>query len=75
MKLKDYEWVIYPFNDKDDPDKWDGGNHWSLLLYRKRGRKYLHFDSIKKGNEIHTRDLVAKLIDRDSFSKNVNCRE
>ena len=35
LRLKDCEWVIYPINDKDDPDKWNGGDHWSLLLYRK----------------------------------------
>ena len=27
MKLKDYELVMYPINNKVAPDKWDGGDH------------------------------------------------
>ena len=33
INQKDYEWVIYPINDKDDPEKGDGGTHWSLIVY------------------------------------------
>ena len=68
LRLKDCEWVIYPINDKNDPDKWNGGDHWSLLLYRKKGSKYMHFDSMKEGNERHAKELIASLCEGDSFN-------
>ena len=32
LNLKEHDWVIFPINDKDDPEKGDGGTHWSLIV-------------------------------------------
>ena len=51
-----------PINDKDDPEKWDGGTHWSLIVYNRRDNVYLYFDPIKGMNENHARALHLTLI-------------
>ena len=48
-KLNEYDWVMYPVNN--DAPEGNGGTHWSLLVYRKRDNKFLHFDPIKGLNK------------------------
>ena len=67
INLKDYDWVIYPINDKDDPDKGDGGTHWSLIVYNKKENVYLYFDPLKGMNIKYAKALHLNLIDANSY--------
>merc|ERR1712082_105876 len=72
LGLEKLDWVIYPVNDNEDPEKGDGGTHWSLLLYSKEENKYYHFDPIKGMNARHAKNLHIKLLDTDSYDKDGN---
>ena len=67
VNQKDYDWVIYPINDKDDPDKGDGGTHWSLIVYNKKENVYLYFDPLKGMNIKYAKALHLNLIDASSY--------
>ena len=67
MKLNEHDWVIFPINDKDDPDKGDGGTHWSLIVYNRKDNVYLYFDPIKGMNVKHARALHLNLLDSNSY--------
>ena len=62
-RLNEYDWVMYPVNN-DAPDG-NGGTHWSLLVYRKRDNKLLHFDPIKGLNKKHAIELMLKIQDEE----------
>ena len=77
LGLDELDWVLYPVNDKKNPEEGDGGSHWSLLLFSKKENKYFHFDPIKGSNERglnerHAKKLHIKLLDIDSYDKNGN---
>ena len=67
LKLKEYDWVIYPVNNNKDPEDGNGGTHWSLLVYRKIDHKYLHFDPIHRLNRSHAIELMLNTLDSKSF--------
>ena len=64
QKLNEYDWVMYPVNN--DAPEGNGGTHWSLLVYRKRDNKFLHFDPIRGLNNKHARSRTNV--------KNTRCR-
>ena len=72
MGLNECDWAIFPINDKDDPERGDGGTHWSLLVYSRKDHRYLHFDPIKGMNTKHARDLHINLLDSNSYNKDGN---
>ena len=49
---------MYPVNN--DAPEGNGGTHWSLLVYRKKDNKFLHFDPIKRMNKKHAIELMLK---------------
>ena len=59
--------MIFPINDKDDPEKGDGGTHWSLIVYNRRENVYLYFDPIKGMNAKNAKALHLNLIDYNSY--------
>ena len=61
QKLNEYDWVMYPVNN--DAPEGNGGTHWSLLVYRKKDNKFLHFDTIKGMNKKHAIELILKIQD------------
>ena len=63
QKLNEYDWVMYPVNN--DAPEGNGGTHWSLLVYRKNGNKFLHFDPIKGMNKKHAIELMLKIQDEE----------
>ena len=67
INQKDYEWVIYPINDKDDPEKGDGGTHWSLRVFNRQDNVYLYFDPLKGMNIKYAKALHLNLIDANSY--------
>ena len=67
LNLKEHDWVIFPINDKDDPEKGDGGTHWSLIVYNRTENVYLYFDPIKGMNMKHARALHLNLLDINSY--------
>ena len=69
LKLKESDWVMYPVNNNDDPDDGNGGTHWSLLVYRKKDNKYLHFDPIPMMNRNHGVKLMLSLLDCESIGR------
>ena len=71
LNLNNHEWVIYTINNNSDPEKGDGGTHWSLLIYRKKDNKYIYFDSVKEVNLRHVKELITNLaVDNESFGMN-----
>ena len=71
LNLNNHEWVIYTINNNSDPEKGDGGTHWSLLIYRKKDNKYIYFDSVKEVNLRHAKELITNLaVDNESFGMN-----
>ena len=71
LNLNNHEWVIYTINNNSDPEKGDGGTHWSLLIYRKKDNKYIYFDSVKEVNLKHAKELITNLaVDNESFGIN-----
>merc|ERR1711913_160339 len=62
-KLNEYDWVMYPVNN--DAPEGNGGTHWSLLVYRKRDNKFLHFDPIRELNNKHAVELMLKIQDAE----------
>ena len=71
LNLNNHEWVIYTINNNSDPEKGDGGTHWSLLIYRKKDNKYIYFDSVKEINLRHAKELITNLaVDNESFGMN-----
>lgn len=45
--LKTFKVVIFTVNNNDDMSKTDGGTHWSLLVYYRDTKTFVHYDSFK----------------------------
>ena len=67
INQKDYDYVFFPINDKDDPEKGDGGSHWSLILYNKKDNTYMYFDPLNGMNIKYAKALHLNLIDTTSY--------
>ena len=72
INQNDHDWVIYPINDKDDPEKGDGGSHWCLLVYNRSDNLFLYFDPIKGMNAKNAKALHLNIIDDNSYQSHDN---
>ncbi|KAI1904392.1 hypothetical protein AGOR_G00005170 [Albula goreensis] len=52
-------WVFLAVNDNSHQTA--GGSHWSLLLYRRDGNRFCHYDSQSGSNSLHARRIANKL--------------
>ena len=64
--------MIYPINDKDDPEKGDGGSHWCLIVYNRSDNLFLYFDPIKGMNAKNAKALHLNIIDDNSYQSHDN---
>ena len=63
--------IFLPVNDCTDPEKAEGGSHWSLAVMSVRDRISFHYDSMRGSNASHARKVVVamqQLIDGSSSS-------
>jgi len=67
METQDY--TLFAVNDSNSKihEGHVGGTHWSLLIYSKVDKKFVHFDSIHKANDADAKLIVSKL---SSFTAN-----
>ena len=72
INQNDHDWVIYPINDKDDPEKGDGGSHWCLIVYNRSDNLFLYFDPIKGMNAKNAKALHLNIIDDNSYQSHDN---
>ena len=72
INLKEHDWVFYPINDKNDPEKGDGGTHWCLMVYNRSDNLYLYFDPIKGMNVKNAKALHLNIIDVNSYQSHDN---
>nr|XP_023670886.1 sentrin-specific protease 8 [Paramormyrops kingsleyae] len=45
----------------DNSHQTAGGSHWSLLLFRRAGARFSHYDSQSGSNSLHARRIAGKL--------------
>ena len=67
--FKDKDYIMMPVNDNEDPDR-DAGSHWSLLIFRKKDRKFYHYDSISGANDRYARRLIGRMSKADPWFRN-----
>ena len=68
LKLTESNWVLYVINNSKNPDAWNTGDHWSLLIYSKEHHQYHHFDPIRGNPNAETaKELIMNMLDKDSF--------
>ena len=68
LKLTESNWVLYVINNSKNPDAWNTGDHWSLLIYSKEHHQYHHFDPIRGNpNAEQAKELIMNMLDKDSF--------
>lgn len=53
--------VFLPVNDCVDPEKAEGGSHWSLAVMSVRDRISFHYDSMHGSNAVHARKVVGAM--------------
>ena len=70
LKTKEYDWIFYPIQKTSYPEtgKLDGGIHWSLMIFSKKGHSFLHYDSIRGMNERGAKEMVINMGDVDDFN-------
>ncbi|XP_036391395.1 sentrin-specific protease 8 [Megalops cyprinoides] len=59
LELPARRWVFLAVNDNSHQTA--GGSHWSLLLYRRDGNRFNHYDSQSGSNSLHARRIASKL--------------
>jgi len=61
MDSKDF--TLFPVNDSNSKihNGHVGGSHWSLLIYSKADKAFVHFDSVQKANDSDAKLIVSKL--------------
>ena len=60
LDLENSEYIMLPVNNNVDLGK-DAGDHWRLLVYRKKANRFYHYDSIGRSNEKHARKVIISL--------------
>lgn len=60
MDLKKKDLIIFALNSMQDADK-AGGSHWSLLVYSRLRKQWIHFDSCKGYNIEEAKSLAEKV--------------
>ena len=58
--LKKKNIILMPVCKRGNNDK-EGGEHWSLLVYKKDVNKWFHFDPINTYNDTVARNLTDKV--------------
>uniref|UniRef100_A0A7N1A444 Ubiquitin-like protease family profile domain-containing protein n=1 Tax=Kalanchoe fedtschenkoi TaxID=63787 RepID=A0A7N1A444_KALFE len=53
LNLPSYNIIVFPVNNNEDVGRAEGGSHWSLLAYHKKGHAFLHHDSSSGMNRAH----------------------
>ncbi|XP_062327972.1 sentrin-specific protease 8 [Osmerus eperlanus] len=59
LRLASKRWVFLAVNDNSNQTA--GGSHWSLLLFRRDGGHFAHYDSQSGSNSQHARRIASKL--------------
>ena len=66
LNMKQYDWVLFPINNRENPMEGDGGKHYSLVIFNKKEHRFLHFDPLNGFNKKNALDLMTNLLDRES---------
>ncbi|KAL6192306.1 hypothetical protein ACLB2K_033397 [Fragaria x ananassa] len=53
--------VIFTVNDSQDMSEYDGGNHWSLLVYYRKSNAFVHYDSLGGLNSLVARKFYGAI--------------
>ncbi|XP_047311970.1 NEDD8-specific protease 1 [Impatiens glandulifera] len=61
LKLADKKLVIFPVNNNDDVTVAEGGSHWSVLIFHRNARVFVHHDSYGGFNNVHARNLHSNV--------------
>lgn len=71
----DFKYAFFPVNDSMKTDR-PGGTHWSLLLYRKEDRYFLHYESMPGlTNYFHARAIADKVNSALNPSADLNFKQ
>lgn len=62
LNLSDKNLVIFPVNDNDNVAQAEGGSHWSLLAFYRKGNAFIHHDSSGGHNNMHARRLFKAVV-------------
>lgn len=62
LNLSDKNLVIFPVNDNDNVAQAEGGSHWSLLAFHRKGNAFIHHDSSGGHNNMHARRLFKAVV-------------
>ena len=68
LKMENYDWIFFPVSDRKDTMDGDGGSHFSLAIYSRKEHRFFHFDPLRELNRKNALDLVANLLDSESFT-------
>ena len=75
LNMKQYDWVLFPINNRENPMEGDGGKHYSLVIFNKKEHRFLHFDPLNGFNKKNALDLMTNLMDRESvISEGNTCK-
>lgn len=55
------DFIFFALNNNEETD-YAGGSHWSLLVFSRPDRAFLHFDSSRGSNQDQASDLARKLM-------------
>ncbi|KAL6187289.1 hypothetical protein ACLB2K_038689 [Fragaria x ananassa] len=53
--------VIFTVNDSQNMSEYDGGNHWSLLVYYRKSNAFVHYDSLGGLNSLVARKFYGAI--------------
>ena len=53
--------IFIPVNDKKLLESFEGGSHWSLLVYVKKNNKFLYYDSSNNYNFTVANKFATKI--------------
>ena len=57
---KNWQWLVLPVNNNEDPNVACGGDHWTLVLYDRETSNFYHFDS-SSSTSGGSQDQVSRL--------------
>ena len=72
LNMENYDWIFFPVSDRKNTMDGDGGSHFSLVIFNKKDRRFLHFDPIKGLNKRSALELMTNLLDSDSVTNDEN---
>uniref|UniRef100_A0A2P2M2A4 Sentrin/sumo-specific protease senp8 n=1 Tax=Rhizophora mucronata TaxID=61149 RepID=A0A2P2M2A4_RHIMU len=62
LKLPNRSLVMFPVNNNDDVSLPEGGSHWSLVVYWRNQKVFVHHDSYGATNERYARQLYKAVV-------------